>query len=194
MVRIVAGKYRRRRLLTLPGETTRPITDRVKEALFARLQADLEDRRVIDLFAGSGTIGLEALSRGARSVVFVENDRRVHHLLKQNVERLGITSQVLCWRTDVIRCSFRPKGVDDLLPFDLAFCDPPYRLIDSLKAHSRFSKSLDRLARDEVTTDDARLLLRTPARAQFDPPARWNLETTWELRTMHIHVFQKEPS
>ncbi|MGD9854019.1 MAG: RsmD family RNA methyltransferase, partial [Planctomycetaceae bacterium] len=68
-MRIIAGKYRRRKLLTKPGLTTRPITDRAKEPLFERLESHLEGARVADVFAGTGTLGLESLSRGARSVV-----------------------------------------------------------------------------------------------------------------------------
>ena len=128
-MRIVAGQYRRRKILSPPGNTTRPIPDLLKEILFQRL-GDLDlvaGRKVADLFAGTGTIGLEALSRGARSVVFVEAERRVHEVLKKNVERIGVVDDCLCWKTDMLRCSFRPKNVDHLLPFDLVFCDPPFR-------------------------------------------------------------------
>ena len=111
-MRIVAGQYRRRKVLSPPGNTTRPVPDLLKEILFQRLE-DLDlvaDRKVADLFAGTGTIGLEALSRGARSVVFVEADRRVHEILKKNVEKIGIREDYLCWKTDMLRCSFRPKN------------------------------------------------------------------------------------
>ena len=85
-MRIVAGKYRRRKLAAKQGTTTRPITDRVKVALFARLQNRLEGARVADIFSGTGTLGLEALSRGAASVVFIENDHRAWELLRENVQ------------------------------------------------------------------------------------------------------------
>src|SRR6516165_10026496 len=74
-MQIVAGKYRHRKLESSPGETTRPITARVKVALFDRLQPELQEARVADIFSGTGTIGLEALSRGAASIVFIESDR-----------------------------------------------------------------------------------------------------------------------
>ena len=76
-MRIVAGKFRRRKLFANPGLKTRPITDRVKESLFERLSGELEGKRIADVFAGTGTLGLEALSRGAKSVVFIESDRRL---------------------------------------------------------------------------------------------------------------------
>ena len=99
-MRIIAGEFRRRKLLASPGLTTRPITDRVKETLFERIGEDLVDRKVADIFAGTGSLGLEALSRGAKSVVFIESDRRGHELLRQNVATLGVEDRTLCWRTD----------------------------------------------------------------------------------------------
>ena len=90
VVRIIAGEFRRRKLLASPGLTTRPITDRVKETLFERIGDELVDRKVADVFAGTGSLGLEALSRGAKSVVFIESDRRAFELLEQNVATLGV--------------------------------------------------------------------------------------------------------
>src|SRR6185369_8545803 len=109
-MQIVAGKYRHRKLESNPGETTRPITARVKVALFDRLQPDLDEARVADIFSGTGTIGLEALSRGAASVVFVESDLRAFERLKHNVAALKAESDVMCWQTDASKCSFKPKG------------------------------------------------------------------------------------
>ena len=116
-MRIIAGEFRRRRLLTNPGLTTRPITDRAKEILFERIQDLIVDSRIADIFAGTGSLGFEALSRGARSVVFLENDKRAFDLLEQNVTALGVEDRILCWRTDALNSSFHPKGVDDFLPF-----------------------------------------------------------------------------
>ncbi len=111
-MQIIAGKYRHRKLQTSPGETTRPITARVKVALFDRLQPLLEDARVADVFAGTGTIGLEALSRGARSVVFIESDLVAVELLRSNIATLKAEEETLCWATDASKCSFRPKGAE----------------------------------------------------------------------------------
>ena len=88
-MRIVAGRLKRRKLRTNPGLVTRPITDRAKEMLFDRL-GTFDGERVADVFAGTGTIGLEALSRGASRVVFVEQDRLAHELLRENVAALGV--------------------------------------------------------------------------------------------------------
>src|ERR687895_355607 len=100
-MRIIAGRFRRRQLAAAPGTTTRPLTDRVKEHLFQRLGA-FDGERVLDVFAGTGTIGLEALSRGARTAVFVERDHKAFELLRKNVAALGVTDETLCWRADVL--------------------------------------------------------------------------------------------
>jgi len=191
-VRIIAGKYRRRKLLSAPGQGTRPITDLLKEVLFQRLGDEVLDLRIVDLFAGTGTIGLEALSRGARSVVFIEKDRRVHELLKKNVEKIGVSDECLCWQADVLRSSFKPRNVETLVPFDLAFCDPPFAMIGDLASGSRFFRALQRLARADVTTSGARLVLRTPKRASFECPDTWEPEDTWTVQQMDIHLYRKE--
>lgn len=190
-MRIVAGRFRRRKLLTNPGTTTRPITDRVKEVLFERLSAVLEDARVADVFAGTGTLGLEALSRGAKSVVFIEQDHSAHELLSANVEKLAVESETLCWRADVMRCSFRPKGVEAFLPYDVIFFDPPYRMVSYIKPGDSLYKSLERLARSDVSAADALMVFRTPEDAEFTLPATWTIESTLDISRMHIHMVRK---
>jgi len=188
-MRIISGKFRRRKLLAKSGLVTRPITDRVKEVLFERLRNDLELRRVADVFAGTGTIGLEALSRGAASIVFIERDRKALELLKRNVEMLGAEGDTLCWHTDVLTSSFRPKGVGDFFPYDLVFFDPPYRMISDLVPGSRVFKALERMARDRVTSAGARLILRTQENAVFDFPKQWEHEQTLAISSMEIHFY-----
>ena len=187
-MRIIAGKYRRRKLLANSGMTTRPITDRVKEPLFERLTSRLEDARVADVFAGTGTLGLEALSRGARSVVFIEQDRKAFDLLQKNVEAIGCSDDCLCWRTDAMRSSFRPRNVGDFIPFDLVFFDPPYRMIEGLSAGSPLYRSLERLSRPTVSADGAWLCLRTPERSVFDLPPTWIIERKLTMSNMDIHL------
>src|SRR5262245_31758348 len=132
-MQIVAGKYRHRKLETKPGETTRPVTGRVKVARFSRLQPELHEAHVADIFAGTGIIGLEALSRGAASVVFVESDREAAARLRRNVAALKAENETLCWQTDASKCSFRPKGAERFLPYDIVFFDPPYLYPTRLK-------------------------------------------------------------
>ena len=99
-MRIIAGEFRHRTLLANPGNTTRPILDRVKESLFARIENRLVGARVADVFSGTGTLGFEAISRGAASVVFVESDRKAQELLRKNVAALKLEDRTLCWATD----------------------------------------------------------------------------------------------
>lgn len=190
-MRIVAGKYRRRKLRTNPGLVTRPITDRAKEFLFENLGGELPAVRVADVFAGTGSLGLEALSRGAASAVFIESDRKAHILLEENVRMLGIEDEALCWRADVLRCSFRPKGVEHLLPYDLVFFDPPYRMVADIAPGSPFYKSLERLAREGITSPQAEMILRTPDRAEFECPPAWERFDVLAISNMEMHRFRK---
>lgn len=190
-MRIIAGKYRRQKLFANPGDVTRPITDKVKETLFERLGQELPGSRVADVFAGTGTLGLEALSRGAHSAVFFEADRQAFGLLLQNVAKLGVEDETLCWKSDVLRSSFRPKGVPHLLPYDMIFFDPPYRMVADIHPTTPFYKSLERLARDGISADNALLILRTPRKAEFECPPIWTLDRMYEFNNMTIHLFDK---
>ncbi len=193
IMRIVAGRYRRRKLKTNPGLTTRPITDRAKETLFEHLGGQLEQPRVADVFAGTGTLGLESLSRGARSVVFVEQDARAIDLLKDNIAMLGVGDECLCWRTDALRSSFRPRGVPDFLPFDLIFFDPPFRMVASLHPRLPIFRSLERLSRLDVSAEDAILCLRTPPDAEFEVPEVWEPIRTIHQSGMDLFLYEKVP-
>lgn len=121
-MRIIAGQWRGRRLESVPGRTTRPTTDRVREAWLAALQFDIPGSRVLDLFAGSGALGLEALSRGAAEATFVESGPRALRALRANIERLGAGSAAQVVRRDAFAFIAGLQGVD----FDVAFADPPY--------------------------------------------------------------------
>jgi 16S rRNA (guanine966-N2)-methyltransferase len=117
-VRIVAGRYKGRRLRMPRGAPTRPTADRVREALFSML-GDVSGARVLDLYAGSGALGIEALSRGADSAVFVERDPRAAAAIRENIDAVGANGEVR--RQDVLAFL-----ASDHRPFDLVFCDPPY--------------------------------------------------------------------
>jgi 16S rRNA (guanine966-N2)-methyltransferase len=190
-MQIVAGKYRHRKLESNPGETTRPITARVKVALFDRLQPELQEARVADVFSGTGTIGLEALSRGAASVVFIESDREAVERLRRNVAALKAQDETMCWQTDASKCSFRPKGAERFLPFDVVFFDPPYLYASRLKSGTMLYRSLERLARDEVTSPQALLVFRCAAKTAFEIPAVWQPERRLDYSSMEVHLFRK---
>ena len=132
-MRIIAGRFRRRTLKTNPGHTTRPITDRVKESLFEHLADVIPGAHVADIFAGTGTLGLESLSRGAVHATFIERDRKAVELLRENVAKLEVEDETLVWPADVTKCSFRPKGGAEDTPWNVIFFDPPYRFVQYIK-------------------------------------------------------------
>jgi 16S rRNA (guanine966-N2)-methyltransferase len=117
-VRVVAGTFKGRRLAAPRGTRTRPTADRVREALFSML-GDVGEARVLDLYAGSGALGIEALSRGAGRAVFVERDAQALAAIERNLAAVGVEATVV--RQDVLRFLARADGA-----FDLVFCDPPY--------------------------------------------------------------------
>ena len=125
MMRIITGSARGTHLYTLPGEATRPTSDRIKGAMFSSIQFDIEDRRVLDLFAGTGQLGLEAMSRGAASVTFVDAERAAIDVVKANATSTGYFAKcryaVSDWRNFIRKASGRDS-------YDLVFIDPPYSM------------------------------------------------------------------
>ncbi|MBO6814247.1 MAG: 16S rRNA (guanine(966)-N(2))-methyltransferase RsmD [Rhizobiaceae bacterium] len=123
-MRIVAGKYRGARIAAPKGMATRPTTDRTRESLFNILQNRMafDGIRVLDLFAGSGALGLEAMSRGASSCLFVDDSHAARAAIRQNVETLGLAGQTGLFRRDATRLG----SVGTRKPYDLVFADPPY--------------------------------------------------------------------
>ena len=131
-MRIITGSSKGKRLVTPAGLDVRPTPDRVKEGLFSALQFDLEGRRVLDLFAGSGQLGLEALSRGAESAVFVDNSAASLKAVKSNIEVCGFEDRAKVVQADYASFCAMSRDV-----FDIVFLDPPYNegmLMPSLKA------------------------------------------------------------
>ena len=123
-MRVIAGSLGGRRLKTPRGRATRPTSDRVKEALFAML-GPIEDTRVMDLFAGSGALGIEALSRGARLAVFIERDARATRALGENLKLLGLDASVAELRRGEVLASLR-RARERAETYDLLLVDPPY--------------------------------------------------------------------
>jgi 16S rRNA (guanine966-N2)-methyltransferase len=122
-MRVVAGIYGGRRLVAPPGSATRPTSDRVREALFSVLGTSVHDARVLDLFAGSGALGIEALSRGAASAVFVDRAAKAIAAIRTNLETLGIEADVRRMEARAALRSALSRGE----AYDLVFLDPPYR-------------------------------------------------------------------
>jgi 16S rRNA (guanine966-N2)-methyltransferase len=155
-VRVIAGHLGGRRLLSVVGDDVRPTSDRVREALFNRLQSRglVSGATVLDLFAGSGALGIEALSRGARCVTFVDRDRRSIEVVRANLAALGLADRTVVHQADALSFLGGSGRV-----WDLALLDPPYEfaewpaLLDALPA--------------------AVAVLETPA--QPEPPSRWTV-------------------
>ena len=125
MMRIVTGSAKGKKLVSLEGDATRPTSERIKEAIFSSIQFDVEGRHVLDLFAGSGQMGLEALSRGAEKTTFIDLSREAMEIVKQNSKITGFfdVSHFLVsdWRNYIRKASGREQ-------FDLVFVDPPYAM------------------------------------------------------------------
>ena len=129
---IISGQYRNRKLMTPKGIKTRPTASHLREALFNICQAYIENAHFLDLFAGSGAIGLEALSRGAKSTTFIENQRDAIHCIKQNIDLLHVQEQCTLLPGDVFR--MLNKLQQQKQQFDIIFADPPYRSLS--QSHS----------------------------------------------------------
>ena len=120
-MRVITGSARGMSLKTLEGDNVRPTTDKVKEAVFSIIQFELEGRRILDLFAGSGQLGIEALSRGAKSAVFVDADKNAVRIVKENLAKTKLDSLATVVQTDSIAFLSMTDRV-----FDIAFLDPPF--------------------------------------------------------------------
>lgn len=128
-MRVIAGSARRIQLKTIEGLDTRPTTDRIKETLFNMIQNRLAGSRFLDCFAGSGAIGIEALSRGASQAVFIEQNQKAAECIRQNLQNTRLTDKALVMRCDILAGlkSLEDKGYC----FDMIFMDPPYgRLLE----------------------------------------------------------------
>jgi 16S rRNA (guanine966-N2)-methyltransferase len=172
-VRVIAGSARGRRLTVPPGDDVRPTKDMVREAVFSALQArrTVANAAVLDLYAGSGALGIEALSRGARHATFVESDPAATHAIEENLSRLGFIDVARVVRRRVAHALQAP--VPNGAPFDLVFADPPYHLGDHDVA-----ALLVALTEGEWLAPDGLVILERPSGAVAIPPP--GLEATWE--------------
>ncbi len=133
-MRVIGGEFRSRRLRSLPGSTTRPTPDRLRETLFNVLAARIADCVFVDVYAGTGAVGIEALSRGARRAIFIEKNRPAVEVIRENLSALGIES-----RAEVF--TGKAATVLERAAADIAFLDPPY---DLSKEYEASMNALDR--------------------------------------------------
>ena len=123
-MRVIAGSARRTQLKTLEGMDTRPTTDRIKETLFNMIAPYLYDSIFLDLFAGSGQMGLEAVSRGAQYAVFVENNKKAAACVEDNIQFTKFTKETKLYNSDVLSAL---RAMEGKYRFDIIFMDPPYK-------------------------------------------------------------------
>lgn len=167
-MRVSAGEAKGKRLRVPRGVAARPTQDRVREAIFNALGGRVLDAEVLDLFAGIGTLGIEALSRGARRAVFVEVDPRTAAGLRANLQVAGLQDRAEVWRADVLRALRRLQDRGDR--FDLVFLDPPYR-------SGWLQRALQALAQSPVLRDEG-LVVAEGVRGE--PVEVEGLEVTWQ--------------
>ena len=124
-MRVVSGKWKGRQLKAVPGMNTRPTTDKVKESVFNMIGPYFDGGLALDLFGGSGSLGIEALSRGVDKVIFVDKDGKAIQTIKQNIETFQLGEQVEVYRNDAVRALNALKKRE--IKFDLILLDPPYK-------------------------------------------------------------------
>ena len=166
-MRITGGEFRGRALAVPKSGAIRPTQDRVREALFSMLAPELPNADVLDLFAGTGAIGLEAVSRGARSATFVESDRRHVSALKANLESLGATDKASVMAADAYLwiASYSGPG------FSMAFADPPY----ALGEERGYASVLETLAQRGVVRENGLFTAEMTAVQRAEETPGWEL-------------------
>ncbi len=156
-MRIISGKARGTKLYTLEGLTTRPTLDRVKESVFNIIQANIEDSIILDLFAGSGAIGLELLSRGAQKAILCDKSKEAIEIIKKNIEKTHMSEKVELYNMDFDECIRRISNQK----FDIIYLDPPYNTNYVKQALSQIIEN-DILKKDGmfiIETDDEQRIL-----------------------------------
>ncbi|MEI6475163.1 MAG: 16S rRNA (guanine(966)-N(2))-methyltransferase RsmD [Planctomycetota bacterium] len=186
-VTIMGGEHRSRILHTPPGEeVTRPMTGRVKESIFNILRGWFEDAVVLDLFAGVGTMGLEALSRGARLAIFVERDRGVYDCMRKNIDMLGVGARSRALQADALAPALLAELKEVI---DVVFVDPPYPIAEQSSGKRRI---LDQCARlRSAMGDRGWMVLRLPYVLEGDERTivGFNGPEIRSFGDMHVHLY-----
>ncbi len=157
-MRIISGKARGTKLYTLEGTNTRPTLDRVKESTFNIIQGEIEDAVILDLFAGSGAIGLECLSRGAKKAVLCDKSKEAMKIIKRNIEKTHMEEKTHCINDDFETCLEKLKDEK----FDIIYIDPPYETDYIFKALKKI-KEIGIVKKESliiVETDDEQRILK----------------------------------
>lgn len=156
-MRVIAGSAKRIQLKTIEGLDTRPTTDRIKETLFNMISEYLADSNFLDLFSGSGGIGIEALSRGAAHVAFVEQSKKAMNCIRDNLYATKLADRADLYETDVINALSR---MEHSKKFDYIFMDPPYNQLLEKKV-------LEYLSTSDLLSDDALIIVEASLETDF---------------------------
>jgi 16S rRNA (guanine966-N2)-methyltransferase len=186
-IRVIAGSMRGRKLTVPEGDLVRPTKDRVREAMFSALDARgaIVDALVLDLYAGSGALAIESLSRGADRAVVVEKDKAALEAIAHNLEHLGLKSRTRVARANVVTFLAGPPPPE--APFDLVFADPPYDTSDDA-----VEELLASLMMPGWLAPQALISVERPARAEIRPPE--GLRACWERTFGDTLMFFFDPS
>ena len=164
-MRVISGTAKAMPLNSIEGLATRPTLDRVKEALFSSIQFQIPDSKVLDLFAGSGALGIEALSRGARQAVFCDNSYKAIQIIKQNLERTKLTENAIVMQKDYLECL---EGLTK--KFDFIFLDPPYQTEYARKA-------IEKILLLDLLQEDGMIIVETDQKENILENLEINIKT-----------------
>jgi 16S rRNA (guanine(966)-N(2))-methyltransferase RsmD len=163
-MRVIAGKFRSRQLKSLKGMALRPTSDRLRETLFNVIGDRVEGSRFLDVFAGTGAVGIEALSRGAREAVFIENHAPAARLIEKNLESLGLRAEARVLRLDAARGLERlaAEAAAKRKDYDMVFLDPPYAAAEDYRRVLSFLGTSSLLAEDSLVVAEHQPKLELP--------------------------------
>ena len=179
-MRVIAGTAKRLQLKTIEGLDTRPTTDRIKETLFNMITNSLADCNFLDLFSGSGAIGIEALSRGAAHAAFVEQNRKATKCIKENLAFTKLADRAVVYETDVISAI---KRMENSKEYDFIFMDPPYNQLLEKKV-------LEYLSSSNIMAEDCTIIVEASLETDFSYVEELGFEIIKEKKyKTNKHVF-----
>jgi 16S rRNA (guanine966-N2)-methyltransferase len=182
-MRIIAGTYRSRLLKSVEGQSTRPTLDKVKEALFTRLGPSVSGKAALDLFAGSGSIGLEAVSRGMAPVVLIDGAQAAISIIHQNIHALGCEDKTQVYRMDAFQ-ALRYLSKKEI-KFHFIYLDPPYLKVD-------LNKILDELIHYELIGSDSIIVIESPSDASVIEHPDYVCEKSSVYGTVSLHYYRRK--